>query len=67
MTQEHMPYYTNDEIVAEMRAINDKWVRERTCRRTVESGACICSECGGALPHWFVFNYCPKCGAKVVE
>lgn len=39
---------------------------ERTCRREVESEACICSECGGSLPQWARCNYCPNCGARVI-
>ncbi len=42
------------------------WVKERTCHATkVDSFTWGCSECGG---HWHdAVNYCPNCGAKVVE
>lgn len=38
-----------------------------TCHREIESGAFICSECGGSLPKWMTNNYCHTCGRKVVD
>lgn len=50
-----------------------RYVPERTCRRVLceFTGNLICSECGCGLPRAldrYVFvNYCPNCGAKVVD
>lgn len=50
-----------------------RYVPERTCRRVEYelTGNLVCSECGYGIPraldrHAFV-NYCPACGARIVE
>ena len=52
------------------------WVMERTCHMTDtqwDNGSCtwgcICSECDAHLEHerGKYLNYCPNCGAKVVN
>lgn len=39
---------------------------ERTCRNEWEIGF-LCSECGVAVSGLNSINYCPNCGARVVE
>ena len=55
----------------------DVYVRERTCKSTTDDNAwCFaCSECGKSFPRSQLhlahnhgeINYCPNCGAKVVD
>lgn len=48
-------------------------VPERTCQRVLwqPDSLLVCSECGAgmtkALDRYCFLNYCPNCGAKVVE
>ena len=40
-----------------------RYVREKTCKPILKSGRICCGYCGYPLG----VNYCPKCGARVVE
>ena len=40
---------------------------ERTCEMEREEGGWSCSECGVLVLHPRLPNYCPDCGARVVE
>lgn len=41
---------------------------ERTCKNLSSGSLFVCSECNGQVTKWRVMpNYCPNCGAKVVE
>lgn len=42
---------------------------ERTCRNTQNDFDFMCSECGKCVDNGRVmrFNYCPNCGARVVD
>ena len=46
---------------------------ERTCERVLykPTGVLVCSECGAGMPKqldkYCYLNYCPNCGAKVVD
>lgn len=77
-TEEHMPYYTHDELLAEIRAINDEWAQERTCRVDGSisydwTGASTTYEHNLTCGHMVTTddpeppNYCPECGARVVS
>lgn len=45
------------------------YVKERTCKNTQSDLDFMCSECGKCVDNGRVIkiNYCPNCGAKVVE
>lgn len=41
---------------------------ERTCKNLSSGSLFVCSECNGQVTQWNVTpNFCPNCGAKVVE
>lgn len=68
--------HTHDELLAEMRAINDEWAQERTCCMDYNAAwsgdeiypteAYTCSLCGCTTLDGKPV-YCPNCGAKVVS
>ena len=72
---DNMPH-THDELLAEMRAINDRWVQERTCEMEYNAAwsgdeiypteAYTCSLCGCTTLDGKPV-YCPECGARVVS
>lgn len=44
-----------------------RFVKERTCRYKHIEGTWYMSECGKRYDYIVPPNYCPNCGAKVVE
>lgn len=60
-----------DEIEVRCEGEYVRFIRERTgTMDRDEYGYWVCSECGETLPAWvdkYPANYCPYCGAKVVE
>lgn len=77
MSEKHLPIMGGgyDRIVCDLDGT--AWVRERTCKCTTDDSAwCFeCSECGKTFPRDQLhlaynhgeINYCPNCGAKVVD
>lgn len=66
MCVETETYLTREEVID---AWNTRAERMGTMDRD-EYGYWVCSECGETLPAWvtkYPANYCPYCGAKVVE
>lgn len=61
----------SDRILLKQRGEYVPYVREHTGTMDRDKyGYWVCSECGETLPAWvdkYPANYCPYCGAKVVE
>ena len=65
----HLDYRVDERITYEQAASAWNTRAERTCHDTAPEGAewFMCSECEKGTYEVYEYDYCPNCGAKVVE
>ncbi len=64
--------YTAPSGVTADEAVGDLWERladliDPTCHHVIEDETQVCSECGDDLDEGYGWDYCPHCGARVVD